>query len=234
MPDPTEFPEAEQERARALIRSADATAPPALRAALEAQIAEAEREQQSHRPRPERPWRRERTPGRAWGGFALPGLAAVAAVAIVVIVLVATGESSSPAPRLEAAAAVALRAPTAPAPAFSGGELDVSADGIAFPYWQATVGWRATGTRTDTLNGRRVVTVFYSAAKGEQVGYSIVGGSPLKVPSGQVINRDGVAFTVLRAGGAHVVTWERNGHTCVMASQVASPQRLIALAMSPA
>jgi hypothetical protein len=236
MPDPTEFPEAEQERAQALIRSTEVSAPPALRARLEAQLAAAERAQRDKRPRPELPWRRERGARGPWprAGFALPGLAVASLAAVVIVVLATSGGSTLRAPSVRSAAAIALRAPTAPAPTQTGDRLDVSAGGIQFPYWQATVGWRAVGTRTDTIQGRRVVTVFYTAPKRGRVGYSIVGGSALTIPAAQVINRRGIAFTVLRTSGATVVTWQRDGHTCVMASRTGAPQRLINLATSPA
>ncbi|MEA2211092.1 MAG: hypothetical protein QOF83_1040 [Solirubrobacteraceae bacterium] len=235
MPDSAEFPEAEQERVKALIGSADASAPPALRAQLEAMIAQAEREQPRRR-RPEAPWRRARRvrPERRRVGWALPGLAAGAVAAAVVIVLALGGGTTVAPPNVQAAAAVALAAPTAPAPTQTGDRLDVSAGGIPFPYWQASVGWRAVGTRTDSLHGRHVVTVFYSGATGERVGYSIVAGEPLAAPAAPVVDRQGVAFTVLHPGGANVITWQRDGHTCVIASHSASTTRLIQLATSPA
>jgi hypothetical protein len=231
MPDPTEFPESEQDRAKALIRSADATAPPALRARLEEMIATAEREQQTRRP--ESRWRRNRSGERRRVGFAMPGLAAVAAAAIVAIVIALGGSTPTP-PSLQAAAAVALAPSTSPAPAAAGDRLDVSSAGVPFPDWYRTVGWRAVGTRTDTVHGRRVVTVFYAGPRGERVGYSIVGGEPLTVPTAPVVQHQGIAFTVLRRDDANVITWQRYGHTCVLASRTAAPTRLIGLATSPA
>jgi hypothetical protein len=233
MPDPTEFPEAEQERAKALIRSADTTAPAALRASLEAQIRAAEQDQQHRRLRPEFPWRRDRRAGRGTR-FGVPALAGVVVIAAVGILIGVSGGSTSTAPSLRSAAAVALRPPTSAAPGQTGAHLDVSTDGISFPYWQGTVGWRAVGTRTDTVNGRRVVTVFYAAATGQRVGYSIVSGGPLRMPAAKVLRRDGIDFTVLRTGEADVVTWQRYGHTCVLASRTASASRMITLAVSPA
>ncbi len=221
MPDQTEFPEAEQERAKALVRSLDVCAPAELRADLEAQIRAAERG----------PRRRARLPL----GLVAPSLAALAAAVAVVLVIVLSGGGTPSAPSLAAATAVALRSPTSPAPAQAGGSLDVSSGGIYFPDWQATVGWRAVGTRTDTVGGRRVVTVVYTAAHGARVGYAIVGGAPLRAPAASTVRRAGITFSVLRSGLARVVvTWERAGHTCVMASQTVSPKRLIGLATSPA
>jgi hypothetical protein len=233
MPDPTEFPEAEQERAQALIRSANTTAPAGLRASLEAQIRAAEHDQQHRRWRPESLWRRDRRAGRGTR-FGVPALVGVVAIAAVAILVAVSGGSTPTALNLRSAAAVALRTPTSAAPGQTGARLDVSTDGISFPYWQGTVGWRAVGTRADTVNGRRVVTVFYTAPTGQRVGYSIVSGGPLRVPAATVIHRDGIDFAVLPTSGAHVVTWERDGHTCVLASRTASASRMITLAVSPA
>ena len=230
MPDPTEFPEAEQERATALIRSANTTAPAGLRASLEAQIRAAEHGQQHRRWRPESPWRRDRRAGR---GIRL-GLTVAVAVAVAAVVLVVGGRNTSNASNLQAAAAVALRAPTYPAPAQSGAHLDVSAAGISFPDWQSTVGWRAVGSRADRVHGRWVVTVVYAAPQGQRVGYSIIGGTALTVPSAPVVTRQGITFTVLSRGSTNIVTWQRYGHTCVMTSRTTSASRLINLAVSPA
>jgi hypothetical protein len=152
----------------------------------------------------------------------------------VIVVIAVSGGSTPTAPSVQLAAGVALQAPTSGAPAQTGDRLDVSSAGVAFPYWQATVGWRAVGTRVDRVQGRRVVTVFYTSPRHGRIGYSIVGGAPLAVPAAHAINRDGLTFTVLNRGGATVVTWRRLGHTCVMASHTAGPQRLIDLATSPA
>lgn len=234
MPDPTEFPEAEQERAKALIRATEVSAPPALRAQLEAQIAAAERNQRHQRTPRRFPWLRDPgRPARPRIGFLGPGLAAAAAAAVIVVIAVSGGSTPTP-PSVGLAADVALQSPTSGAPAQTGDSLDVSSAGIAFPYWQATVGWRAVGTRVDRIHGRRVVTVFYKAPRGGRVGYSIVGGPPLAVPSAPAINRHGITFTVLNRAGATVVTWKRDGHTCVLASHTAGPRRLIDLALSPA
>ncbi|MEO6857201.1 MAG: hypothetical protein ABI323_01235 [Solirubrobacteraceae bacterium] len=219
MPDPTEFPEAEQERAKVLLRSLTAPAPPELRANLEEQIRAARR---ARRRRP-----------RLSVGWAVPSFAAGAAIVAVALILALSGGGRPAPPSLAAATALALRSPTGPAPGQSGAGLDVSSGGITFPYWQATVGWRAVGTRTDTLDGRRVVTVFYTAPHGARVGYTIVGGTPLHVPVAMTVRRNGINFSVLRTGSVRVVTWQRQGHTCVMASRTASPQRLIALATAP-
>jgi hypothetical protein len=235
MPDPTEFPAAEQERAKALVRATAVSAPPGLRAQLEAQIAAAEREQRHRRTPREFPWRRDPgRPARQRAGFFLPGLAVAAAAAVVLAVIAVGNGSTTTAPSVQLAANVALGASTSGAPAQTGDRLDVSSAGVPFPYWQATVGWRAVGTRIDQIHGRRVVTVFYAAPRHGRVGYSIVGGAPLAVPSARAINRRGITFTVLNRGGATVVTWERYGHTCVLASHTAGPQRLIDLATSPA
>ena len=55
----------------------------------------------------------------------------------------------------------------------------------ALPYWEDGLGWNAVGTRVDKVGGRTATTVFY--AKGDKrVGYTIVSGKGLSVPSSSV------------------------------------------------
>ena len=44
------------------------------------------------------------------------------------------------------------------------------------------------------------------------------------------VRRGALPLAVLRHGGAAVVTWRRDGHTCVLASRQASAERLVRLA----
>jgi hypothetical protein len=108
--------------------------------------------------------------------------------------------------------------------------LAAAVDGIAFPDWQDR-GWRAAGARTDSVGGNTVETVFYSSAGYGRIGYSIVAGPPLSVGVAQrVLHSGGVSYAVLSAAGATVVTWQRDGHTCILASQRAPAVALLALA----
>ena len=85
------------------------------------------------------------------------GLAAALAVAVLAIVLALPGGTPG-APSLSAAAALAVRGP---AMAGAGGRSRTSPasfstlfQGIYFPDWSGKFHWRASGQRTDTINGR--------------------------------------------------------------------------------
>lgn len=210
---------AEQERAVALMRSLGEPAPASLRAAV-AVPATARR-------------RARRTPATVLAG------AAVAAVAAVIVVILVARSGGAGAPTLPETARLALAAATLPAPAADPshpGLLTVSVDGLAFPDWARAADWGATGARSDALGGRRIVTVFYTwpahgaTAAAGRVGYAIVSGAPLSVPAGRRVTSDGVRFVLMRQGGAELVTWRRDGHTCVLASRSLDFARLVALA----
>ncbi len=114
-------------------------------------------------------------------------------------------------------------------------QLARSVDGVAFPYWEDSIGWRSTGVRVDRLDGRAVTTVFYSDARGWRVGYSIVGGGPApRVGGGSVNWHGGVAYRLTRENGVDVVTWERDGRLCVIAGRGVSAGALLHLASSEA
>jgi hypothetical protein len=186
---------AEQERAVGLLRGVDVAAPAGLRARIE-----------------ERP--PVRLPIRLSLAFGATAALAVAAIAIVL----AVGGASSPS--LAKAATVGQRLPAAGAPAAQAGQpklLAVDVEGVPFPNWAAKFGWRAVGSRTDTVGGRRTTTVFYAKA-GKRLAYTIVAGDALKVPSGgRPAVREGtplVAFADL--SGRPAVTWLRGGHTCLL------------------
>jgi anti-sigma factor RsiW len=201
---------AEQTQAVQLIRAIDIEAPAALRARVAA----------LHAPRPERArWR-----------LALPsGLAVAAVIVAFVLVLAPSGKSAN----VRGAAQVALSAATLSAPSPTAGNpttINTAIDGVSFPDWNAR-GWQATGARHDVLAGHDVDTVFYSSATYSAVGYSIAGGTPLKVGSVErTVSINGVHFEVIDADGATIVTWLRDGHTCVLASRHAGAAVLLPLA----
>ena len=77
--------------------------------------------------------------------------------------------------------------------------------------------------------------MFYSAEGYERVGYAIVGGAALRVTGARrAATLAGVTYSTIRDGGASIVTWRRDGHTCVLASRPASVSALIALASQTA
>ena len=200
----------EQERAVQAIQAAAVPAPDRLRARVEAA-------------------RRGRLPvPRRRLGIAT----AVALAAGVVLGVVLSLPSGSPgAPSVVEAAALTARAPTAPAPARDPRQpalLQARSDGVAFPDWGATLAWPSSGVRTDTLSGRTATTVFYRRG-GRRVGYTIVSGRALARPAGARRSRyDGVEFRDFRLGARTVVTWRRQGHTCVL-SGVGVPRRVLLL-----
>ena len=157
-------------------------------------------------------------------GFALPALGGLglAALAAVVLVLVGLGGGSS-APSVDDAVALALARPTAPAPAVNTTNMHLvraQIGGITFPnYTYAWPKWKTTGARRDRIAGRDATTVTYRGPRGD-VGYTIVDGKPLDPPSGvRRVRAGGVDLAILIRNGATVVTWERDGHTCVLAGR---------------
>jgi hypothetical protein len=197
-------------------------APDALRAAVVAQVEQARRREASRRRR----------------RFALPrprvllpaGTAALAAVAAALVLALSVGGGGG-APSVAQAAPVALRVATAPAPASrpGGRALAAAVEGISFPRWEQ-LGWRATGQRYDRVGGHQVRTVFYTDARGHRLGYAIAAGDALPVSGGHVVRVGGTELHVLRLRGAHVVTWRRDGHTCIVAARDVAPTLLVGLA----
>jgi anti-sigma factor RsiW len=148
----------------------------------------------------------------AWGG-ALAGAVAVAALAAALLLPAGTPG----APSVSQAAALALRGPAAPAPisARAGVNLGESLGDLYFPDWARSFGWRAVGQRTDTINGRKAVTVYYQW-RGRRIAYTIVGAPALDVPAGRSTVLQGTALRTLTMDGRLVVTWHRENHTCVL------------------
>ena len=169
-----------------------------------------------------------RTTGRR--PLTLPALGGLglAALAAVVLVLVGLGGGSS-APSVDDAVALALAPPTAPAPAVDPADMHLvraRIGGITFPnYTYAWPKWTTTGARRDRISGRDATTVIYRGPRGD-VGYTIVDGKPLDPPSGaRHVRAGGVDLSVLRRDGATIVTWQRDGHTCVLAGRGAGVER---------
>jgi hypothetical protein len=107
---------------------------------------------------------------------------------------------------------VASRPATAPA------TLEREFEGVRFPSYEK---WRATGERTDVIDGRDVRTVFY-ARDGRTIAYAIVAGPALSEED---------ALRTVRADGQVAVTWTRSGRTCVIASAGGDARALARLAV---
>jgi hypothetical protein len=203
---------AEQEQALGLIRSATASteAPGGLRTRIEAQ-----RSGRRRLPRP----------------LALGTALATGAVVALVLLVVLPGGAGGPS--IASAASFSARPATDPAPPPQAGQpklLDREVGGVPFPSWQETFGWRTTGQRADSIGGRDTATVFYDK-QGKRVGYTIVDGKPLKVPAGAAhATRNGVRLHTFRTDGRLVVTWRRNGRTCILAARSVPRDTLLKLA----
>jgi hypothetical protein len=180
-------------------RSAD-RAPAALRARIEAS-------------RPSRPARTRRRLGY---GSALAGALAAAVLALVLIL-----PAGSPgAPSVSQAAGLAMLGPAMDAPAVDAktpGKLNTAIEEVYFPNWSSRFRSPATGERTDTINGRHAVTVYYDW-QGKQIAYTIVGAPALRTPSAQDTIVNGIEMRTLQQDGRTVVTWRRAGHTCVLSA----------------
>lgn len=198
-----------QRRAVAALRSVDERAPAWLRARVE----------------PER--KRRRRP------LSLPlagGLAAGAAFALILALVLPGGAGG---PTVVEAAELAAKPAAAPAPAPDPAEpklLEARAAGLAFPSWAKEFGWRATGRRVDELDGRRAVTVFYEK-EGRRIGYAIISGERIDPPdeARRAVREDTVLYG-LSADGRVIVTWLRDGVTCVLSGSDVEPNILLDLA----
>jgi len=201
----------------------DVVAPDRLRRAVAEHVAEARRRGVRRR-LPELP--------RLRLGGALAAAGAVAAVLIVALVLTlgGGGNGGGSTPGVRDVAAVALRPALAAAPAARpGGELLAAHAGpIAFPTWRRA-GWHAVGSRSDTVGDANVRTVVYADRAGRRIGYAIADGA-LPVSGGQLVTAHGTQLRVLEGGATAVVTWRRDGRTCVLAGHGVPVQRLLTLA----
>ena len=178
-------------RQRAVVGRLVATAPPAP---LSLRMAVEELEAANPVVR-RRPW-------RLWPAAAS---ALAASIAVFVALLAAPG------PGIDDVLAVAAR------PAESPAALGREFEGLRFPRYEK---WRATGERTDVVDGRSVRTVFYRGRDGRVIAYAIVAGPAL---SGEAALR-----SVSGDDGVVAVTWTRQGRTCVIAAVGGGDARALA------
>lgn len=171
-------------------------------------------------------------PARRPARWAVP-LAASAVVGVAATVVVALGGGRAEPVGVADAVALGGRPADAPvqAPAPAAGTLGrPRGAALSFPNWRDRFGWGATGTREDSVDGRRATTVFYR--RGDQVvAYTIVAGRPLSAaPNGRLSVRGGITFRSLVVDGRRAVSWLRGGHTCVVSSMTTDDAALLRLA----
>lgn len=165
-------------------------------------------------------------------GFAATSAVALAAVIAVVALVIPAGTPG--APSVSQAAALSLRPATAPGPRPDPDDpqgLNTNVQGLYFPNWPSP--WRATGERSDRIDGRQVTTVYYASKYGSAV-YSIVASPVLRQAGGQAVKQGGLEIRTLRIDGRTVVTWREWGHTCVLSSRTVPTGELQELAALPA
>jgi hypothetical protein len=205
-------PDLDRQRfAVAALHAVELEAPLRLRERIEAE-----------RERARRPARRRR--------FALGGaLAGATAAAAVLVALLLPGGAGGPSV-VEAAELGTLPA-TEPAPMPGRPKLlDASAFGLPYPDWAENFGWEPSGRRVDEIDGRRAVTVFYEK-DGREIAYTIVSGDSLPVPEpSAAARREGTPLRYVSRDGRTIVTWERNGRTCVLSGNGVAATKLLDLA----
>ena len=198
-----------QQQGRDAIHTASesVSAPLALRASVERTAAPGRR----HGDR--RPSARTRLGGIRWPGAGL--VAGAVAVALAAVVLVGGG------PGIEDVAAAAERPPAEQVAAVppTSKLLDEKIGDVTFPNYAGKFGWKAVGTRTDEIDGRDTRTVFYEK-DGKRIAYTVVEGDALPKPDdADKTTREGTELRSLTTSDDRtVVTWERNGQTCVLSA----------------
>jgi hypothetical protein len=191
-----------QRSALAALRGLDLPAPHGLRQRIEAE-----------RRGPSGAVRRRRL---AIGG-ALAGVAAtIALTAVLVLPSGAGGPTVVEAAQLSVLPATEPSAPVNPA---NPKLLEAEVEGVPFPNLGSEFAWKQVGRRTDELDGRRTQTVFYER-DGQRIGYVILSGDPIDPPTNATrTTQNGVDLSSTTDGGRAIVTWLRDGRTCVLSGR---------------
>ena len=104
--------------------------------------------------------------------------------------------------------------------------------GITYEDWGARFRWFKVGGRTDFVDGRRTSTVFYRHTH-HRIGYTVIAGRAVAPPDdAEVLRAKGLELHRFKIGKDDVVTWVRNGRTCVLAGNVHNPFTLVKLALN--
>jgi hypothetical protein len=200
-----------QRTASSALRSLDLEAPSELRARIAAQRGHI-----------------RRSPRRRWTIGAPIAIAAAAAALALALVLPSGGS----APSVPEAATLAQRPATATVGVDQSNArlLAAKVEGVSFPNWSREFGWRQQGIRSDDLDGRVAKTVVYEHA-GKRLAYTIVSGEGIHAPTdSRPATVNGVSFHSFRQGDRRVVTWWRDGRTCVLSTSGVGEHELLTLA----
>lgn len=144
-----------------------------------------------------------------------------------------SGEAFGPSPH-QKAVQVALVPATGPVPGRSpenDRNLDAEVGGVYFPGYAHGTEWEVLGLREgDEVDGRDAATVDFGD-NNTRVGYTIVDSPFIEPPAGaRQVTREGIDFAVSEWGDLTVVTWERNGRTCILASRDADLDEMLGFA----
>jgi hypothetical protein len=180
---------------------------------------------------PRLPSLRRRAAPRPW---LRPAVAAASVVGALVVVLVVALSVDGPGEsRVVQAAELSLTPSTEATPHTDEQHpalLRRSFAGVTFPAWSEKFGWRADGARSDELDGRETVTVFYRHTH-HRIGYTVISGRTIEPPEdAETLNAGGLELHRFRLGFQDVVTFERNDRTCVLSGDVHDPDTLVKLA----
>jgi len=159
---------------------------------------------------------------RRWlAPWPIAGLSGAVAAVVAVIVVLAGGSGGL---TVSSAAQLAQRGPAGGKPALAPGDRAVLATHVGAVRFPARLGsLSVTGQRTDRLDGRRVVTVYY-AGDGTTVAYSVLAKPALA----QEVNWHvgAVAYYVGTLRGRAALVWRNGGHTCIISAAGIAPQTL--------
>jgi hypothetical protein len=163
----------------------------------------------------------------------LPGaMAGALATAVLALVLIPGGPAT---PTLSQAAALgglgAAAPPPTPDPDDPSVKLSEEVGDVYFPNWSSTLGWRPTGMRRDLLDLHRAATVYYAYGT-RRLAYTILSAPALRQPAAAVTVENGMTVRTLRRHGRVIVTWRRDGSTCVLTGTNVSAAQLRRLALT--
>jgi hypothetical protein len=159
------------------------------------------------------------------------GLAAALAVVALALVLLLPGGSPG-APSVSEAAGLATLGATQSAPMpdpDNPAKLGSDVEDVYFPNWEKRFDATATGQRNDTLDGRPATTVYYRM-NGRTIAYTIVGEPALSGSPSKESWLHGTELWTFEHNGRQVVTWKRDGRTCILSSSDVAPRQLRKLA----
>ena len=167
-----------------------------------------------------------RRPRLAFGGAL--AAAAVAAVLLALVLLPSgaggpTVVQAAQLSRLPATASVQV-APSNPK------LLAASVEGVPFPNWTKEFGWRQAGSGP-TGSTVAIPGPSSTSTHGKRLAYTIISGDGIGPPSGaRASNVNGVSLHSTSDQGRRIVTWWRDGRTCVLSGSGVSDAELLKLA----